>query len=133
MPGDYFMLREAAESLDLSPYTLRKYIADDIEGLKPSKSVMFGKVEVYLYTREDIDRMRSVLDNRVTVRDYTGGGRPSKYSLQQRKDRARLFSRRHYWKRVRDRAAFFEDSERYTEAKKEIEDINKELSESEKH
>jgi len=125
------MLREAAESLDLSPHTLRKYIANDAAGLKPSKSVMFGKIEVYLYTREDLDRMRNVIDNRVTVRDYAGGGRPSKYSLQQRKDRARLFSRRHYWKRVRDRAAFFEDIERYREAKKEVEDINKELKENE--
>lgn len=125
------MLREAAEELDRSPSTLRKYIADEVEGLQPSKAVMFGKVQVYLYTKEDIESMRKVLDARVSVREYSRTGRPSKFTLEQRKYRARLFSRRHYWKRVLNEAIFMEHPKRIEEAKEEIAAINKELQEDE--
>ncbi len=121
------MLREAAEELDLSPYTLRKYIADDIDELKPSKAVMFGKVQVYLYTKDDIERMRETLHSRVVVREFHGTGRPSKFTLEERKTRARLFSRRHYWQRMLNKAIFMEDKKRTEEAHKEIEAINQEL------
>jgi hypothetical protein len=125
------MLREAAEELDLSPYTLRKYIADDIEGLKPSKAVMFGKVQVYLYTKDDIEQMRRTLQSRVVVREYHSTGRPAKFSLEERKYRARLFSRRHYWQRMLDKARFLENPKRELIAREEIEAINKELEDGE--
>lgn len=125
------MLSEAAKALGLSTTTLRKYIADDVTGLQPSHSVMFGKVEIYLYTDSDIKRMRETLDNRVIVRRYKRGGRPNKYDLDQRKERQRLFGRRYYWKRAMDRAIFFEDREKYSKAKEEIARCNAELNEME--
>lgn len=131
LPGDYFMLREAAEELNLSPYTLRKYIVEDIDGLVPSKAVMFGKVQVYLYTKEDIERMRNVLVSREQVRPYDRKGRPSKYSLEQRNERARLFSRRHYWRKMLEKAEFMEDERRITEVREELAQIEKELANGE--
>ncbi len=131
LPGDYFMLREAAEELKLSPYTLRKYIVEDIDGLVPSKAVMFGKVQVYLYTKDDIERMRSVLASREQVRPYDRKGRPSKYSLEQRNERARLFSRRHYWRKMLEKATFMEDERRINEVKEELAQIEKELANGE--
>lgn len=126
------MLSEVARALDLSTTTLRKYIADDVAGLQPSHSVMFGKVEIYLYTESDIKRMRETLDNRVIVRTYKRGGRPNKYDLDQRKERQRLFGRRYYWRRAMDAAVFFEDRERYEKAKVEVDNCNAELMEMER-
>ena len=131
LPGDYFMLREAADELDLSSYTLRKYISEDIDGLTPSKAVMFGKVQVYLYTRADIDRMREILIAREEVRPYDRIGRPSKFSLEQRKERARLFSRRHYWRKMLEKAEFMEDDFRLQEVKEELSQIEQELKDGE--
>lgn len=121
------MLREAAAALDLSHHTLRKYIADGIEGLQPSKIVMFGKVHVYLYTKADIEKMRETLQHRALIRDYSGGGRPSKYTAEESKKRARLFSRRHYWQTVVSKAQFMENSKRVEQANQEIAFINEEL------
>ena len=127
LPGEYYMLREAAGQLDLSHHTLRKYIADGTEGLQPSKVVMFGKVQMYLYTKSDIEKMKDALQHRALVRDYSGGGRPSKYTAEERKRRSRLFSRRHYWQRVVCKASFMEDTARVAEAQQEIDKINEEL------
>ena len=118
--------------LNRSPSTLRKYIFEQVPDLQPSKTVMFGRVGVYLYTREDIARMTKVLEQRLAVRDYMIGGRPSKFTPEERKDRARLFSRRHYWRKMLDRAIFFEDEERVKEVNEEIALIDKELAKSDK-
>ena len=60
LPGDYFMLREAAHACEVSQFTLRKFIAEDVKECLPSKTTKFGKIRVYLYTREDIARRDSV-------------------------------------------------------------------------
>ena len=57
LPGDYFMLREAAELTGVSSYTLRKLIAANANGLVPSKEARFGELKIYLYTRDDIERL----------------------------------------------------------------------------
>lgn len=126
------MLREAAAEVGLSPSTLRKYIADDIDGLTPSKSVMFGKVQVYLYTREDIERIKNKSTNRMTVRDYQGGGRPRKYTPEERSLRARLFSRRYYWRDKLNTATFMEDNKLVEEAKESLAEIDRAIKETEK-
>lgn len=92
---------------------------------------MFGKVQVYLYTKDDIERMRETLQTRVTVREYHRTGRPTKYTLEQRKTRARLFSRRHYWQKMRNKALFMEDKKRLDIANREIEAITQELEDDE--
>lgn len=132
LSGDYLMLREAAEKLDMSHSTLRKYISDRAEGLQPSKSVMFGKVEIYLYTNDDIERMRKKLEERRNVKVYENAGRPRMYTPEEKKVRTRLFSRRNYWRGAAEKAYFNEDDERFDHARKQIKLIEKELEEQEK-
>lgn len=127
LDGEYFMLREAASALELSPSTLRKYIQDQIEGLQPSKSVMFGRVRIYLYTKDDIERMRDVVAERRQVKTYDSAGRPVKYTREEKARRTKLFSRRNYWRRQREKAHFMEDMEKYKSANEIIEEIQREL------
>lgn len=126
------MLREAAVEVGLSPSTLRKYISDDIEGLLPSKSVMFGKVPIYLYTKEDIERIKDKNINRMTIRDYKGGGRPRKYSHDERAMRSRLFSKRYYWRSKLQEATFMENQQLIEEATTELEQIEAAIKDTEK-
>lgn len=102
LPGDYFLLREAAEATGVSQFTLRKMIADDIPGCTPSKYAMFGKIKIYLYTRQDIENIRKYLGNRHQIFNHTGMakriGRPPTYSKAERRDRSRLYSKAWYWR-----------------------------------
>ena len=102
LPGEYFLLREAAEASGVSQFTLRKMIADDIPECVPSKYAMFGKIKIYLYTREDIERIRGYLGNRQRIFAHNGMarkvGRPAKYTQVQRAQRSRLYSKAWYWK-----------------------------------
>lgn len=126
------MLREAAVEVGLSPSTLRKYISDDIEGLLPSKSVMFGKVPIYLYTKEDIERIKNKNINRMSIRDYKGGGRPRKYTHDERAERSRLFSKRYYWRGKLSDASFMGDDKLVQEAQAELDQIEAAIKETEK-
>lgn len=102
LPGDYFLLREAAEATGVSQFTLRKMIADDIPNCTPSKYAMFGKIKIYLYTRQDIENIRKYLGNRHQIFNHTGmarkTGRPATYTKAQRKERSRLYSKAWYWR-----------------------------------
>lgn len=131
LDGEYLMLKEASEALGLSSSTLRKYIQERIEGLQPSKVVMFGKVPIYLYTKEDIESMRDVVADRRQVKTYDSAGRPVKYTKEQKARRTKLFSRRTYWRRQREKAHFMEDMEKYQYANKIIEEIQEELDRNE--
>jgi hypothetical protein len=102
LPGEWFMLREAAEASGVSQFTLRKMIAEDIPQCTPSKYAMFGKIRIYLYTRKDIENIRKYLIERNQVYNHNGQakriGRPPTYSKTERKDRSRLYSKAWYWK-----------------------------------
>lgn len=134
--GDYFMLREAAEMVGASSATLRRFIHETdpvYTRLVPSKQASFGKVKVYLYTREDIARLQEYFDRQREVRDFDGpairpSGRPRKYSPEQRKVRARLFTKANYWKKKADAAQADGDQEMYIEARQRLVEIETELS-----
>jgi hypothetical protein len=105
LDGEYFMLREAAEMLGVSHRTLRIYLADPEtkDELGPSFCAYFGKVKIYLYTREDIEKIRKYLTSRKTVfrtnETPRPTGRPPKWTSKQRKERQRLYSSAHYYSR----------------------------------
>jgi hypothetical protein len=96
------MLREAAEAVGTSQFILRKLIQEGPVECAPSKYAQFGKTKIYLYTREDIEDVRRYLAKRQEVHDHNGParkpGRPPKYTKEQRRKRARLYSKAWYWK-----------------------------------
>jgi len=102
LPGDYFLLREAAEAVGTSQFILRKMIQDGPSDCAPSKYAQFGKTKIYLYTREDIEAIRKHIEVMHSVHDHNGParkpGRPAKFSKTQRRERARLYSKAWYWK-----------------------------------
>jgi hypothetical protein len=103
LSGEYFKLSEAATMLGVSQVSLRKFIREGTEGLTPSKAVWFGKLKIHLYTREDISRIRGLLNARREVIDSDGPmpkrGRPAKWSVEQRKERQKAYSRAYYYKK----------------------------------
>lgn len=135
LPGDYFMLREVAEIVGVSQYTLRNLIANDADGLTPSNFAMFGNVKIYLYTRADIERLQKHFERRLEVLKYNGQsakvGRPALYTKEERKERNRLHSQSYYWKKRYE--SLSEDESRQDEAQRafkkhmEIEERLKEL------
>jgi transposase-like protein len=106
LDGDYYLVREAAEALGISQHQLRRAIKHEQTGMLPSHGVMIGKMKVYLYTIEDIERMRDIIAQQRAVSDYESikdkksgrGGRPAVYTPEERAQRARLYSRACYWK-----------------------------------
>jgi DNA-binding transcriptional MerR regulator len=102
LPGEFFMLREVAEIVGVSQYTLRSLIANDTEGLTPSNFAMFGNVKIYLYTRDDIKRLEKHFERRLEVLKYNGQsakvGRPALYTKDERRERNRLHSASYYYK-----------------------------------
>jgi hypothetical protein len=101
--GEYFKLSEAAAMLEVSQVSLRKFIREGTEGFTPSKAVWFGKLKIHLYTRDDIDRIREMLNARREVIDSDGPmpkrGRPAKWSADQRRERQKAYSRAYYYKK----------------------------------
>lgn len=102
LPGDWYKLSEAAELIGVSHSTLRKLISDDREGLVPGHFAMFGKNRIYLYSDDDIERLRKHFESREIIYRHDGpvrrAGRPAIYSKDERKARARLRSRVWYWR-----------------------------------
>lgn len=131
LPGDYIMLREAAEMLEVTQFTLRKFIQDDVEGCVPSKYAMLGKIKIYLYTQEDVESIRDHLRDLTKVYDHVGQakriGRPPEYTQPERDKRSRLYSKSWYWKnRVRlltERG----DADGAAQAQQRVDEIQKEL------
>lgn len=123
------MVTEVAQNLGVSAFTVRKWLTGDDEQLWPSRTVMFGRVQVYLYTQQDIERMRARLEERRT-QAYTGKrvggmGRPRTYSDEARIRRNRLQSRRYYWKLRYEEAVFNGDVTLINKAEKKIKEIDR--------
>lgn len=105
LDGNFFMVREAALMLGVSHRTLRRLIKDDDtpgKSLGPSYLVNFGKVPVYLYTVEDVERIRKHLNNAKQVLPREGvarlAGRPPKWTKDERTKRQRLYVRANYYR-----------------------------------
>jgi hypothetical protein len=131
LPGDYFMLREAAHACEVSQFTLRKFIAEDVKECLPSKTTMFGKIRVYLYTGADVERIQAYLAQQVKVYDYAGPakkmGRPSIYSKEQMDERKKLYTKRWYWRNRSKILAERGDASGAQEATSRADEITREL------
>lgn len=103
LDGTYYMVREAADLLGVNHRLLRKFMDGDDADLKPSFLGYLGKVKIYLYTADDIDKIREYLEQRKTVypnlAEAPHVGRPAKYTKAERKERQRLYSKAHYYGR----------------------------------
>lgn len=131
LPGDYFMLREAAHACDVSQFTLRKFIAENVVECLPSKVTQFGKIRVYLYTREDIQRIQEYLSHQNVVLDFNGPakkmGRPALYTKEQMDERKKLYTKRWYWRNRAKLLAERGDTDGAAEALRRADDVTKEL------
>ena len=134
LDGDFLMLRETAETLGVSSQFLRKAIRDDRVEYLPSKSVWFGKVKIYLYTRQDLDRMRKALEQSRVVFDHDGQmrrpGRPRRFTKEQAKERQRLFSRAYYYRKKLDKMKKeqLSETEQYKKAQTRLREIERKLA-----
>lgn len=117
--GDYYTTVEAAEKLGVSKHTLRAYIArlNDKE-LSPSSFVNRGKMKIYLYTEEDIDRIR------VARRART---RPVLKDGDKRLQRSRFHNQLYYWRTRIRRHELLEDEAQTKFAKAKVEDIKRRM------
>jgi len=131
LPGDYFLLREAAASCGVSDYVLRKFIADDVPGCQPSKYTMFGKVKIYLYTRDDIKSIQKYMKSKTVVFEHDGQakriGRPPRYTQSERDWRSRMYSKSWYWKNRVKLLTERGDEAGATAAQKRVDELVKEL------
>lgn len=100
--GDVFMLREAADLLGIGARTLRALLKSGQADYQPSHIAHMGQVRIYLFTREDIERIREVLNGRYSVQANEGKplmGRPAIYTKEERVLRQRQYSMAHYYRR----------------------------------
>jgi hypothetical protein len=124
------MVSEAAVELDVSAYLLRKWIGEPDRNYWPSQQVKFGRTFVYLYTPQDIERIRSLRSADGKTQEFTGKrsvGRPRKYSDVDRTRRGQLQSRRNYWRLKAEEAMFRDDQDGMDKAKEKITQITEEL------
>ena len=103
LPGDYYMLSEVSLLLGVNPRVLRNINSDQetFKTLGPSYITNFGKVQVYLYTKADVAKLKKWRQDRLTVLPATkkiASGRPRKWTNEERKHRAKLYSRLHYYR-----------------------------------
>jgi hypothetical protein len=104
LDGTYYMVREAAEILGVSHRVLRKMNDDPESEMKPSFAAYLGKIKIYLYTEDDITKIRDYLEierKRIYPNEPGVGperkGRPSQFTKSERKERQRLYSKAHYY------------------------------------
>lgn len=123
LPGEYFMTREAAAMLGVPRRRLDEYVASYPDELGPSFCTFFGKLKIYLYTQEDIERIRAHLTNVRRVfppRTPGAGGRPRKWTDEERKERQRLYAKRHYYHRRIEESIGPEDKAHYQNKLSEV-------------
>ena len=102
LDGDFLKLQEAADLLGVSKRTLRNFIRKKREGFQPSHIGYMGKLGIYLYSEEDVERIRQLLDDRYKIRTNEGQGpmgRPAVYTTEERVIRQRQYSMAHYYRK----------------------------------
>ena len=135
LDGEYFMLREAAEILGVGTALLRSAMKDDVDLWGPSFCAFFGKVKIYLYTKDDIDRIGENLSQRKRVfrntENISAKGRPMKWSNEERIVRQRLYSRSHYYRRRVVDLTAAGDSAGTAAAQLKVDETNRKLKDQE--
>ncbi len=134
LDGNYYMVREAAELLGINHRTLRNWNEGSNEKLKPSFVSWLGKVKIYLYTDDDIDKIREYLDDRRKIypnddKAKPQSGRPARYSKEERKERQKLYSKAHYYGRRAKEETDKGDLRKATEYLTKQRKVKKELEE----
>lgn len=138
LEGKYYLLREAADLIGISHRTLRKMNNSDDPETSPSFYTYLGKIKIYLYTDDDVERIRKILDTQKTV--YPSSvpgptlhkGRPAKWTAEQRKVRQRKFSQVHYYKNMAERYAQEGKQDKANKALRKMRDIQKQLKDEDR-
>lgn len=104
LDGDFYMLREVADHLGMPTRSLRTLARRFPMQTGPSLAVMFGRLKVFLYTPEDLDRAVAFQRRRRSVDpqldDLAGGpGRPALWTSEESRQRHRSQSKLYYWRR----------------------------------
>jgi hypothetical protein len=89
--------------------------------------VKFGKVPIYLYSQDDLVRIRQNLEDRTSVRLYKRTPRSSKYTTGQKHERSKLVSQRYYWRTVRDDAEFYSEKTKYWRAIERLKEVEEQI------
>ena len=115
--GDFYTLKEAAVLIGISHHTLRAFIVrHGSKDMHPSHKVSRGKIDIYLYSPEDIERIKRIRRSKVI---------PATIEECDRRERARLDGQLFYWRKNVDRYTFLEDEPKLKFAKAKVKDIEK--------
>jgi hypothetical protein len=98
MDGQYFLLADVAEMVDVHDTTLRKLRWRCPEVFRGSYYARCGNMPIYLYTDGDIDRISSYLAER-SAAGCGKRGRPRMWSAAEAKERERAQLRTNYYRR----------------------------------
>lgn len=135
LEGKYYLMREAAQILDINVRYLRNWNKNRV--FEPSFFTHLGKVRIYLYTDGDIARIRKYLDDQKLAHPISqiadikpsSTGRPSKWTPAQRKARQRKFSQVHYYKSQAQRHLDLGEPQRAEECMQKMRQAQQELRE----
>jgi len=129
LDGTYYMVSELSEMLGIAQSTLRKRMHDpDTPEWQPSFTAALGKMTIYLYTPDDVKRIRGLMKAVRQPQPFTNAvGRPALYTPVERKERQRLFSQRHYWSHRLAEALEDNKQEAAKHAKKKLDVIERKL------
>lgn len=107
LDGEYYLLREAATLLQVNHRVLREINSDESrKEYWPSFFTYMGKIKLYLYTDDDVAKLRQYFEERRAVYPISENppnkkmGRPAQYTAEQKKIRQRLYSQAHYYKKM---------------------------------
>jgi len=98
LDGEFFLLADVAEILDMHDSTLRKLRWRYPEVFRGSYYGRCGGIALYLFTGDDIDRISSYLAER-SAAGFGKRGRPRMWSTAEAKDRERAQLRTNYYRR----------------------------------
>lgn len=120
--GPWMTLAEVARALKIPEDTLRTWRRNEPDAFNPSLMTYFGDLPVYLYSLQDLERVRTA------AREHTSTwGQPRLWSGLEAKDRQRRHVRARYWERRAELLQAQGESERAAEAARNSRVIRDEL------
>lgn len=107
IPGDFMTLAEVARILEIPEPTLRDLRIRAPKRFGPSLMTHFGRTPVYLYSAEDLERVRVELKNHRAEQRAEGfhSGRPALWTATEAADRRRRSMQAVYYARRADQLA----------------------------